>query len=400
MEEKKLKIYIASNVGIEYFFFLAKILSTQGYDIEPIFLISEFEYRSKSRKGLFSRLILRIKMYVLYPVKLLYTAFLSPANSIYIVTSNTFYAPLLLYIFVNQKKLKIIHLLYDLYPDAMEIAGLVNEKTLTSRIVGKVLSETLRKCDATVFLGSYLKYHAESRWGSCKKSYVIDISTDVSLFKSLYERAPITEKIVIHYGGQLGYMHAPEVLIEAIKFVYNSDIADYFEFVFYVSGVNAKLIMDKLSMYPIRFNSAVSSSDWRRDIEKFHIGLVSLSPGGATVCLPSKTYSMMAGGLAILAIAPRWSDLSNLICKNDCGWLVNNSIHENGISNASKNYISEVKKVRPVDDISFDFYLTLKRILDRSNEIEVKRKNAFNLMRSELCIETLGKDWGTLINQL
>ena len=41
MEKKNKKIYIASNVSIDYFFFLCKVLKGLGYDVKPIYLISE-----------------------------------------------------------------------------------------------------------------------------------------------------------------------------------------------------------------------------------------------------------------------------------------------------------------------------------------------------------------------
>ena len=77
----------------------------------------------------------------------------------------------------------------------------------------------------------------------------------------------------------------------------------------------------------VKIRTAIDSEIWRKDIRNFHVGLVSLSPGGASVCLPSKTYSMMAGGLSIIGICPEWSDLANLIKEMDAGWVVNNSIY-------------------------------------------------------------------------
>jgi glycosyltransferase involved in cell wall biosynthesis len=44
--------------------------------------------------------------------------------------------------------------------------------------------------------------------------------------------------------------------------------------------------------------------------------------GSDTVVMPSKTYSAMMAGQAILAIAPEDSDLVDLIKAEDCGWWV------------------------------------------------------------------------------
>ena len=48
-----------------------------------------------------------------------------------------------------------------------------------------------------------------------------------------------------------------------------------------------------------------------------------MSEGSQEVVMPSKTYSAMMAGQAILAVAPEDSDLVDLIKNTDCGWWVN-----------------------------------------------------------------------------
>ena len=93
MQTKNKKIYITSNVSIDYFFFLCKILKGLGYDAKPVYLISESTYRESSKSFNFKKLYLRIQMYVFYPIYILILGLLSDKSSIFIVTSNTFFAP-------------------------------------------------------------------------------------------------------------------------------------------------------------------------------------------------------------------------------------------------------------------------------------------------------------------
>ena len=51
MKKKNKKIYVTSNVSIDYFFFLCKILKNLGYEVIPLYLITEAAYRLSS-KGL------------------------------------------------------------------------------------------------------------------------------------------------------------------------------------------------------------------------------------------------------------------------------------------------------------------------------------------------------------
>ena len=53
-----------------------------------------------------------------------------------------------------------------------------------------------------------------------------------------------------------------------------------------------------------------------------HVGLVTLATGAEKVAMPSKTYSSLVSGQAVLAICPSDSDLADLIRQHDCGWVV------------------------------------------------------------------------------
>jgi glycosyltransferase involved in cell wall biosynthesis len=55
-----------------------------------------------------------------------------------------------------------------------------------------------------------------------------------------------------------------------------------------------------------------------------HIGVVTLNPAAACVCFPSKTYALLAAGLAVLAIAPRDSDVARVVEETGAGWVVDN----------------------------------------------------------------------------
>lgn len=397
MDKKKLKVYTASSVGVDYFLFLNKTISEAGFDSEPLFLITEGDYRKLAKKKGFRKIWLRVKMYILYPMMLIQKGLKSEKGSVFVVSSNTFFAPYLVHLILRIKKIKVIHLLYDLFPDALEVAGTIRTDSFFSRMIGEIMIKSQKNCESTVYLGNFLMKHAENRWGKAKISTVIDISTDLTLYSNKLKSLISKEKIIIHYGGQLGHLHDADSIIDSIKFVCSSDISEKVEFNFYVSGTQALFLKESLKEYPVKIISAITSHQWRIDINDFHIGLVSLSPGGASVCLPSKTYGMMAGGLSILAICPQWSDLSNLVTSLDAGWIINNSKYLNEKELYTTNYLQEIKKLRSKDEIVSDFYLCLKNILEDKELLETKRQNAFNGVRSNFNINSLSEKWEDMI---
>lgn len=399
MDKQSLKVYTASSVGIDYFFFLNKTLESAGYEVEPLYLISETNYRKRAQSSGINKIWLRIQMYILYPLYLIYKGLTSSSNSTFIITSNTFFAPFLVKIVIKIKKGKVIHLLYDLFPDALEVAGTFGVDSLKSKLIGSITKRNQQSCDSVVYLGGFLKKHAESRWGKPRECAVIDISADLSSYKLGFNSSLNNRKLIMHYGGQLGYLHDASSIIDAVKFIYSSDIADMIEFNFYISGAQAQLITTALSEYPIKIISAVPSDQWRRDITGFDIGIVSLSPGGASVCLPSKTYGMMAGGMAIIGICPQWSDLSHLITGLDSGWVINNSPYEYEQELYNNDYLGNIRKKRSNQDIAQEFYDKIKFILKNRNLLSEKRQNAYYGTRNNFNIDNLGEKWAELIRK-
>jgi hypothetical protein len=400
MDKKKLKIYTASSVGVDYFFFLNKTIIEAGFDAEPLFLVTEDDYRRLTRSNGVKKFWLRIKMYVFYPLMLIYKGFKSKNGSIFIVSSNTFYAPYLVHSFLRIKNIKVIHMLYDLFPDALEIAGSIKQNSFISKLIGEIIKKSQSKCDATIFLGEFLRKHAETRWGSSKSAKVIDISTDLTMYNTHFQKLGDSEKIIIHYGGQLGHLHDANSIIASIKYVCKSDISEKIEFNFYVSGAQAEFLKESLKEYPVKIISAIPSNQWRRDINNFHIGLVSLSPGGASVCLPSKTYGMMAGGMAILAICPQWSDLGNLVTSLNAGWVINNSPYTIEQELYIKDYQINIKYLKEEHELVTNFYNCLKSIIENRDLLEDRRKNAFEGVRLNHNIQSLSNKWGQVISKL
>ena len=371
-----------------------------GYEVKPISLISESKYRLSSKGFNLKKLYLRIQMYIFYPIYILFLGLISNKRSIFIVSSNTFFAPFLMNIILKFKGNKIIHMLYDLYPDAIEVTGLIHPNSFVSKTIGKIISYSLKKCSGTVFLGDYLRIHAEARWGKCKQSEVIDISTDLTLFDDQISQHSSSNKIKLHYGGQLGNLHDANSIIALVKSLYSSDISNNIEFNFTISGSKADYLRKSLRNYPVEICPTMKSQNWRSHIKNFDIGIVSLIPGGATVCIPSKTYAMMAGGLAILAITPEWSDLARLITKNQAGWVFDNSGNEGFPAPYLKNNIQYYKSTQINEDIISNIIDKLRYLIKNREYLFQIRKNSFLNVRQNYNEYSLGKKWERFIEKV
>jgi hypothetical protein len=400
MDGKKVRIYVASSVGIDYFFFLAKTIRAAGYDVKELYLIPEESYRKQAKTSGLRKLWLRAQMYLVYPAYLIAEGLRSRKSSVFVVSSNTFYAPYLVHLLLRLRGIRVVHMLYDLFPDALEIAGGLSSTSLVSKGIGMIARRNQSCCDGTVYLGDFLKRHAEARWGKASRSEVIDISTDLSLYDKTFPELNPSGPLILHYGGQLGHLHDARSIIASVQHLCGSDLADNIRFNFYVSGAQAQFLRESLRGYPVEVIATAPSSQWRQDIRGFHIGLVSLSPGGASVCLPSKTYAMMAGGMAILAIAPIWSDLANLVTTLEAGWVVNNSLHDRAPMPSDPDHLEALKEPRATAAIVAQFEATIRQILQHREDLEARRRAAFSGVRSRYGIDSLQGKWRHLLTSL
>jgi hypothetical protein len=391
-------VFTCSSVNTDYIRFLNKCLEVSGFKPQTIAVVSEHNYRVASKAGGWKKLQLRLEMYVVYPLWLIATSVFASRSAIFLVTSNTFYAPLIVATIGKVRQYRTIHLLYDLYPDALEISQSIHENGRYARLVGRLTIATQKWCSSCIYLGDFLKQHAMIRWAGAKANEVIDIGTDESMFNR-HQPKLHAGQITFHYGGQLGHMHDAGGLVAGIR--RSLDIirarGTTIKFQFYVSGAQATYVREALSSREVEVKNAISSEDWREAIRSYQVGLVSLSPGGASVCLPSKTYSMMAGGLAILAICPRWSDLAKLVLENDAGWVVNNSPFEKESELRGLDYLSRLKARRADADIANDFADVIAQICVEPALLEQKRKNAWLASRAKYGVASVSQRWARII---
>ena len=316
-----MKIFLCSSVELSRFAKrLVHSLDEVGYSVEEIFVIPEKSYRT-SINFLMSK-ILRLKQYLLYPVKLVVTCIFSnfkKSNAVFLVTTNTFFAPLLTTFFNG----RVVHLVYDLFPEAMIHSGKWQEGQMKVRVFRWLVGLTLRRSATNIFLGERLKKYVESIHGSLSNSRIIAVGADEAPFSKL-ELLEDAESISVLYCGNFGNMHESKTLLDA----WQSGINESFQFIFHCSGPKRR----ELELFQkkheavlgdrLQINQGLSNEEWVKVMQSCQIALVTMSEGAQEVVMPSKTYSAMMAGQAILAVAPEDSDLVDLIKVSNCGWWV------------------------------------------------------------------------------
>lgn len=362
---------------------LIRELRARGLEASQRYQISEASYRAAKSPG--ARLFLRFRQYAAYPVQLmaalgkrrlssfrlfsgqllgkseqqetgkLKTRHLVRGQDVIVVSTNTFYAPLIAtYLHPN-----VVHLVYDLFPEAMIHSGKWQEGSLKVKIVRWITRKTLQRASVNVFLGERLKQYVESIHGDCARSAVIAVGADQSLFPASPKQrlgweggkvgrweselgddsgpshlptfALSNSGLSVLYCGNFGNMHDSATLFDYWWRLADSPSfppSHFPTFNFFCSGPKRAAMESMVQQLPeslratITIGGGLSQEEWTEAMEAADVVLVTMTPGAETVVIPSKTYSAMMAGQAILAIAPENSDLVDLIQEADCGWWV------------------------------------------------------------------------------
>ena len=125
-------------------------------------------------------------------------------------------------------------------------------------------------------------------------------------------------------------------------------------------------------------------ADWTEAMLGADIALVTMLPGAEKVLMPSKTYSALVAGQAILAIAPRASDLADLVLKHDCGWVIEPESIAAGRPDAG---VAGLKSL-------------LKRLAAHPGEIQRKRENAYRAGHEHYDMAVVARQWDALLRSL
>ncbi|MBN2393600.1 MAG: glycosyltransferase [Anaerolineae bacterium] len=370
-------------------------LETAGFEVAEVSAVSNTTYRSAH--GVWARLVLRFQMYVGMLFHLLRSGVFAPKGSVLIVTTNPFYAPWFLATFAG-RRCCVINLVYDVYPDSLVAAGKLKPHSIVARLLSALTRATLARSHATVFLGAGIQRYFVETYGSAYKSCVIPVGADCTGFSHTpVAGVPVagvpgagvpgagvpdarmgTQPMEILYCGNLGMLHETETLVRGLAGLEERERSQ-FHFRFCASGSGTRDLGGAVEAQGLSrwftLGGPLDGEQWQATMAQAPIGLVLLKDAAAYSAVPSKVYSAMAAGQAILAICPSHSDLATVVRDHDCGWVI-----------------------APGDTAALAE--TLRCIAQNPASVDEKRANAYRAARRHFCMPVVAQQWIELIHSL
>jgi hypothetical protein len=331
----------------------------------------------ESKTALFARLKLRWDMYASYPLKLRSEVLSAKPSDIFVAVTNPFFLPALAARSGKRSGARIIQLVYDLYPDALIFGGGWTEGNPLAQFAAKTTRLAVEECAATVYLGERIRRYAEGRYGVAPRTEVIAVGADAAIFHGYEPEIRKTKAIRCLYSGHMGRLHDWRTLGDALS----GGIPDGTIIEIASDGQGTLELKRRLSAISAQnpaqllIGGTRGNAEWKTAMLAADIALVTMRKGAEKVVMPSKAYSAMAAGQAILAVCPRESDLADLISLHKCGWTV-----EPG---DAAGLLSKLQGLPAIKD-----------------EILEKRRNAWRAAQDCYSMEVTGRQWLRLFETL
>ena len=295
---------------------LVRGLADAGFQARHRFAVTEERYRAA--KGRWERARVRWSSYVSYPWRLRRQLRGEKAPDAVVVCTNTFYAPAIAMQAAGGRA-PVINWVFDLFPDVLVAGGKVAAGGLVESRLGDLTRATFRRAAANVFLGDRLRRYAEDRYGPIPRSHVIPVGADEDGFGSTFPGARTAgEPLSVLYCGNLGRMHDTATIASVLQ----QPGAGSWRVDFRGHGAGFR----ELAASPVdgraTFGGTLPDQAWVRAMRAADVALVTMKPGAEGLVMPSKTYSAMMAGQAILAVCPLESDLADTVRQDDAGWVV------------------------------------------------------------------------------
>lgn len=219
-----------------------------------------------------------------------------------------------------------VYMNWDLYPQVIV-------STFKNPIVGVLCAYWEKwnkvnypKIDKILTVGSVMSMSIMSKSNSDFNVKIVPIAVDTKFLEPLAKidnsfciDNGLVDKFIVLYSGKMGLGHNIELILETAEILENND--DIL-FVFIGDGPKYKIVefkSKKKELTNIKLFPHQNELNFPKSIACGDIGIVSLESRVAHLIMPSKTYSMMACGEAIIGICTENDDLHELIVKNNIG---------------------------------------------------------------------------------
>ncbi|WP_164130669.1 glycosyltransferase family 4 protein [Sharpea azabuensis] len=276
-----------------------------------------------------------------------------------IVYSNPPILPLAAVLAKKIYKTKVVFVSYDVYPDVAFASNSISRNGKIAAAMNHINKKVFYYSDSVVALTEEMKGYLIGHRKQLKKDRVYVIPNWACEKKTQrkglwFKKFGFPEgAFIVSYFGNLGVCQDIDTFLQAINLLKNSD-----DIYFLIAGHGSKKekFSKEVEKFPnVKVFDYLTGSDFEEALSISSCGVVSLEPGLRGMCAPSKYYSYLQCGCAVVGIVEKESYLSEEIKEKNIGFTVSNG-ESALLAQKIKNLKNDTKCLKEMSDNSSSLY--------------------------------------------
>lgn len=231
------------------------------------------------------------------------------------------------YIVKKIKKIPVVYILQDVFPDSMVTSKMTNEGSLIWKIGRALENFTYKNVDKIIVISDDFKKNLMNKGVPESKIHVVRNWVDENEIVPISKKDNILakelcldiNKFYVVYAGNLGNAQNIDVILNAAK---ETEFIEDIEYIIFGGGVLEEhykqmaldMKLKNVKFYPLQPYNMVSHVYSLGDVS-----IVSCKEGFGTSAMPSKTWSIMSTGTAVVANFDEDTELQYIIEENELG---------------------------------------------------------------------------------
>ncbi len=224
------------------------------------------------------------------------------------------------------KKIRIVYVLMDIFPDGLFRLNKVSERNLLIRFWKRWHRKAIKSSERVVVIGRDMLQWVKSEIPSIDDVRLKHIplwQDEKALNPIAFTDNPFVNKyglhesFVVQFSGNMGLWNDLETVGKAVRVG-----MDGVKFVFIGDGIRKRELVAAMGQQGVErtlFLNFLSNEEYALSVTACHCGLVTLRPEAVGMGVPSKIFGIMAAGVPVLAIAPMNSEIAMIVSESECG---------------------------------------------------------------------------------
>ena len=249
-------------------------------------------------------------------------------NDVVLCVTAPFTLPYSVALATKLRKASAILLIYDLYPEALIMAGLARPQSLVTRAIRFANGLLFPALDTIITIGRDVEAllrtykNVESRKIKFIPNWVLLPLGYRTITASNSFRRQFGEKLVVGMSGNFGFTHSAVTVYEAARLL-ESENDIHFLLSGWGSGwkqlkeLHAKAPLDNVTLI-----DRVPESELEEFLSAADVWIIPYRRNVAGVSVPSRIYNLLAVGRPVIVAAEPNSEAALMLKEEDIGWVV------------------------------------------------------------------------------